>query len=104
MAESNFQKKVSLWLRQKGCFVLIISAGPGIPDGSPDIIALFPGGGWAALEAKAKYPYRKDGQPLKGAFRPLQIPTIKKLDDMYYSKAVYPENWEEVKKELSQII
>ena len=95
MAESNFQSKVKLWLKQKGCYVLILSAGPGIPDGMTDILALVPGGGWIALECK------KDA---KAKFRPLQKPTIAKLNEMYFAKAVYPENWEETKKELSQII
>ncbi len=95
MAESNFQNKVSLWLRQKGCYVMTISPRPGIPDGCPDVIALFNGGGWAALELK-KGPNEK--------YQPLQKPTIEKLNKMYYSRAVWPENWEEVKKELVQII
>ena len=104
MAESNFQSKVKTWLKQKGCFVIVMSAGPGVPDGTPDVCALFNGGGWAMLEVKAKSPYKKDGTPLKGAFKPLQIPTIKKLNDMYYSAVVYPENWDKIKKELEQII
>jgi len=95
MAESNFQTKVRTWLRQKGCYVLTITAHPGIPDGCPDVIALVNGGGWIALECK------KDA---KSKFQPLQKATIKKLDDMYYSKAVWPENWGETKEELLRII
>jgi len=95
MAESTFQNKVVGWLRQKGCYVLTTSPRPGIPDGCPDVIALFNGGGWAALEIKT-------GEHAK--FQPLQKPTIEKLDKMYYSRAVWPKNWEEVKKELQQII
>ena len=95
MAESNFQSKVVRWLRQKGCYVLVLSAGPGIPDGMTDVLALIDGGGWVALEIK------KDA---KAKFQPLQKPTIAKLDKMYYSRAVYPENWEKIKAELTQII
>jgi Holliday junction resolvase len=95
VAESSFQKKVKLWLKQKGCFVLVLSAYPGIPDGMPDILALIDGGGWIALECKAS---------AKAKFRPLQKPTIDKLNRMFYAKAVYPENWEAVKRELEQII
>lgn len=104
MAESKFQSKVKNWLKSKGCFVLVISAGPGIPDGMPDVLALVPGGAWITLEVKDKNPYRKDGVAKKGAFRPLQLPTIAKLNDMYYSRAVWVENWEEVKDELEKII
>lgn len=95
MIEKNFQSKVVKWLKQKGCYVLTTTVHPGIPDGCPDIVALFDGGGWAALEIK------KD---VRAKFQPLQKATIEKLDKMFYSKAVYPENWEETKKELSKII
>ena len=94
-SESNFQKKVALWLRQKGCYVLTTTVSSGIPVGCPDIIALLDGGGWVALEIK------KDA---KSKFQPLQKITIDKLDAMFYSKAVYPENWDEIKEELMAII
>jgi len=94
-SESSFQKKIATWLRQKGCYVLTTTVNAGIPVGCPDIIALIPGGGWLALEVK------KDA---KSRFQPLQKETIAKLDGMYYSKAVYPENWDEIKLELEQIV
>lgn len=95
MAEKSFQNTVVKWLRQKGCYVLVLTASPGIPDGMTDVLALFDGGGWAALEIKGS---------AKAKFQPLQRPTIAKLDKMFFSRAVYPENWEEVKKELAKII
>lgn len=95
MAEQGFQTKVVRWLRQKGCHVIIMSAVPGVPDGTPDVLALFDGGGWAALEIKAS---------AKAKFRPLQKPTIAKLDKMFFSRAVYPENWKEIQEELNRII
>lgn len=104
MAESAFQSKVTKWLRSKGCFVIVMSAVPGVPDGTPDVLALIDGGGWAALEIKKESPYKLDGSAKKGAFQPLQQLTIKKLDAMYYSRAVWPENWEKIKLELEQII
>lgn len=95
MAESNFQSKVAGYLRRKGCYVLVTTPRPGIPDGCPDIIALVDGGGWLALELKASKNEK---------FQPLQEITVKKLDGMYYSRVVYPENWEDIKKELEKII
>lgn len=95
MAESSFQSKVKSWLQKKGCFVLVLSSGPGIPDGMTDILALVPGGGWIALECK------KDA---KAKYRPLQKLTIAKLNDMYYARRVDPSNWSEVQEELNQII
>jgi Holliday junction resolvase len=87
--------KIIKWLRAKGCYVLKTSPGAGTPVGCPDIIALLDGGGWVALECKAS-------QTAK--FQPLQQVTIAKLNDMFYSRAVYPENWDEIKFELEQII
>lgn len=95
MAESAFQTKVKTWLKQKGCFVLVMTVVPGIPDGMTDILALVPGGGWIALECK------KDA---KSKYRPLQKMRIKQLNDMYYARRVDPSNWDEIKKELNQII
>lgn len=92
MAEAAFQNKVTKWLRQKGCYVIVTDGRPG---GVPDVIALFNGGGWAALEIK-KSPKEK--------YQPLQKLTIAKMDKMFFSRAVWPENWEDIKKELAQII
>lgn len=92
MPESRFQSKVVDWLRKKGCYVIVTD---GRPVGVPDVVALFNGGGWCALEIKATKTSK---------FQPLQKATIDKLNGMYYSKAVYPANWEETKKELEQII
>lgn len=93
--ESNFQSKVATWLRQKGCYVLVIQPRAGIPTGCPDIIALVDGGGWIALECK---------QDEKSKFQPLQKSTIAKLNKMFYSRAVWPDIWPEVRKELNSII
>jgi Holliday junction resolvase len=93
--ESNFQRKVVGWLRQKGCYVLTVSTVRGIPDGCPDIIALIDGGGWLALECKTSQ---------KSKFQPLQKVTIQKLNNMFYSRPIWPSIWDEVKKELEKII
>ena len=95
MAESTFQATVKKWLQRKGCFVLVLSSVPGVPDGMTDILALVSGGGWIALECN------KDA---KAKYRPLQKMTIAKLDGMYYARRVDPSNWEEVQKELTAII
>lgn len=92
MAESRFQSKVVQWLRLKGLYVIVTD---GRPVGVPDVVGLISGGGWVTLECK---------QSAKSKFQPLQKITINKLNEMYYSKAVYPENWEQTKKELEKII
>lgn len=104
MAESKFQAKVAGYLRRKGCFVLVVTVMPGVPTGTPDILALIPGGGWLTYETKDGYPYKRDGTPKKGAFRPLQLATIEKLNNMYHSRVIWPEIWDEVKDEINQFV
>lgn len=95
MSESALQGKITKYLRSKGCYVLVTTAAPGIPNGCPDIVALLDGGGWICLEVKASP---------RARFQPLQKATIKKLDEMYYCKVVHPGNWDEVKKELESML
>lgn len=102
--ESNLQSKIASYLRRKGCYVIVTTAITGVPNGCPDVIALIDGGGWIALEVKKEYPYRKDGKAKAGAFRPLQLETVKKLNGMYFSRVVWPESWAEIKLELEGII
>lgn len=104
MRESRFQSKVITFLKQKGAYVLNTTPTPGIPTGCPDVIGLLDGGGWVGLEVKATNPYRRDGVAKKGAFQPLQQETVKKLNGMYFARVVYPENWDEVKRELLEIV
>ena len=93
--EAALQGKIIRWLKAKGCYVIKTQASPGTPTGCPDIIALFPGGGWAALEVKADE---------KARFQPLQKITVEKLNYMYYSRVVYENNWNRIKNELESII
>ena len=99
-AESNLQSKIIKWLKSKGCFTFKLEN----DAGDPDIIALIDGGGWIALEVKKEYPYKKDGTAKKGAFRPLQQEKVRQLDNMYYARIVWPENWLDVKAELEKLI
>jgi hypothetical protein len=95
MSESRFQSKVKNWLKEQGCEVFVITIVPGIPTGTLDIVALAKTGRWATLECKDN----KDSP-----FRPLQKLTIERQNRKGYSRAVYPENWELVKRELLEII
>ena len=93
--EARLQGQIVKWLKSKGCYVIVTTASPGIPVGAPDVIALFPGGGYAGLEVKAS---------ARSKFQPLQKATIAKLDEMYYARVVHGNNWEEIKKELQAIL
>jgi len=92
--EASLQTTIINYLKRKGCYV-IKTGGPGTPNGCPDVIALMDGGGFIALEVK---------ESAKAKFQPLQKLTIEKLNDMFYSRAVYPENWKDIKKELEQYL
>lgn len=102
--EGKLQREVVGYLKRKGCFTLVIQPQAGIPSGTPDVIALLSGGGHVSLELKASNPYKKDGTAKKGAFRPLQQETVRKLNDLYYARVVWPENWPAIKAELDELI
>lgn len=93
--EAKLQSVVSRWLKSKGCYVIKANAGPGVPVGCPDLVALIPGGGWVALEIKAT---------ANSKFQPLQKETVARLDEMYYSKVVHVDNWADIKAELEGLI
>lgn len=94
MSESAFEKKVTKFLKSKGCDVFKMRIAPGVAEGTPDRLFLKEGF-WGFLEVKAS----KDAP-----FRPLQPEKIKKYNDWSYARATYPENWEEVKAELEGIL
>lgn len=92
--ESELQSKVVKYLRSKGCYVIKTRPGVGTPHGCPDIIALLEGM-WLAIEVKAS---------AKSVFQPLQLDTIKKLDNWSYAKVVHSGNWNEIQKQLEGML
>lgn len=94
MREISFEKKVVKHLKDKGCVVVKMQAGPGVPKGFPDRI-FFKEGFWGTLEIKASQ---------KALHQSLQKEWIKQLDSMSYSRTVYPENWDKIKTELEEIL
>lgn len=93
--EQRLQTKIINYLKRKGCVVIKLSATPGVPSGIPDVLFLLDGGGWGFIEVKSS---------AKAKFQPLQKEWLKKLDAMYWARTAYPENWEDVKKELEILI
>lgn len=91
--ETKLQRQVILWLRSNGFYVIKCQVPPA-PTGCPDIFAVYEGW-WIALEIKTSKSSRK---------QPLQVETVKKLDDWSYCKFVYPNNWPEVKAELEAML
>ena len=73
-----------------GCLVMKLDAN--YIQGIPDLLILY-GNRWAALECK---------RSAKATRRPNQEHYISRLDEMSFSRFVYPENREEVLHELQQ--
>lgn len=93
-AEARLQQEVRKWLRERGCFVMVLQPQAGIPSGTADIFFCKEGFyGFIELKASKSSP-----------FQPLQREFIKRMDDWSWARVVYPENWEETKEELGQIL
>ena len=92
--EKDFQSKIIKYLRSKSCVVLKYQQNATTRAGIPDIIFLKEGF-WGAIEVK---------QSKTAKYRPGQKEMVAKLNEMSWAKAVYPENWDETKKELEEIL
>lgn len=92
--EAKFQAKIVSYLKKKGCVVLKYEQNATTHSGFPDILFM-ESGFWGAIEVK---------KSKNAKFQPLQKEMIEKLDKMSWARVVYPENWEEVKKEIEEIL
>lgn len=95
MKESDFESEFCRRLVRKGCYVIKNNAGAGVPKGTPDRTVLMPSGGWAMLEFKKS----KDAP-----YTTLQPEQLKRLNDMWYSATVYPENADQIMQELEAML
>ena len=93
MSEAKLQSEIIKYLRSKHCFVMKCG-GAGVPTGTSDVFFCFEGF-YGFIEVKVSE---------KAPFRPLQKEFLKKMDDWSWAKAVYPNNWGEVKQELEQML
>ena len=95
MKESKFDKDVVGYLKKKGCFVIKLTPGvAGIPVGTADRF-FCKDGFYGFIEVK---------KSKTAPFRPLQPEFLKKMNSWSWAKAVYPENWEIIKKELDEML
>ena len=86
MRETDFQKEIINDLKQtlKGC--IIVKNDSGYIQGIPDLLVLYKDK-WAALECKVSHATKK---------QPNQEYYVKLMDEMSFSRFVYPANKEEV--------
>lgn len=92
MAESSFQRKLIKDLKILFPNCIVIKSNPNYIQGIPDLLILH-NDKWAALECK-----REAG----AAKRPNQEYYVGKMNEMSFSRFIYPENKEEVLNELQQ--
>ena len=92
MLESKFQADLKKELKQKfnGCIVTKLDSGD--IQGIPDLLILYKDK-WATLECKKNE---------KASKRPNQEYYVNKMNEMSFSRFIYPENKEEVLHELQQ--
>lgn len=92
--ENTFQAQLIREIKERfpGCVVL--KNDPGYLQGFPDLTILY-GERWAVLETK-----RSEG----ASHRPNQDYYVRLLDDMSYSRFIFPENKEQILDELQQAL
>ena len=91
--EREFQSKLIKELKTtfEGC--MVIKQDPDYIQGIPDLLVLHKDK-WAALEVK---------RSSNAKHQPNQDHYVEKMDDMSFSRFIYPENKEEVLHELQQV-
>lgn len=94
MKEADFQKSVMSWLRKQGCLTLKYEQNATTRVGVADVF-FCKEGFYGFIECK-----KSKNAPL----RPGQKEFIAKMNEWSYGRICYPENWEEVKKELKEIL
>jgi hypothetical protein len=94
VAENAYQPKVIKRLREEfpGCFILKNDSS--YLQGVPDLIILY-GSKWAMLEVKAS---------AGSKFQPNQAYYVSELNHMSFAAFIYPENEDEVIRDLQQAL
>lgn len=94
MTEAQVQAKLIKKLKSLGCFVVKLQAGPGVPIGSPDVLALKEGW-WGAFECK---------RSIRAKWQPRQKERLQQLNEWSYGKMVCPENYNEIMAEVEEML
>lgn len=92
MRESVFQTKLIKEIKERFPGCIVIKNDPNYIQGMPDLLVLYKDK-WATLESKRSSHASK---------RPNQEYYVDKMNEMSFSRFIYPENKEEVLSELQQ--
>lgn len=93
MLERNFQSQLIKDLKKRFPNCMVVKNDSGYLQGIPDLMVLH-GKHWAALEVKRAEDSHK---------QPNQEYYVSKMNEMSYSKFVYPENKQQVLDELERM-
>lgn len=92
MLENKFQAQLKKDLKNRFPGCIVMKADSADIQGIPDLLVLYKDK-WASLEVKKN---------AKASHRPNQDYYVNQMDDMSFSRFIYPENKEEVLNELQQ--
>lgn len=93
--EADFQSKVLKYLRSKGCIAYKMQQNATTRIATPDILFIKEGF-WGVIECKASK---------SSKFQPGQKEMVAKLDEWSWGRVAWPgECWENIKKELEEIL
>lgn len=89
--EAKLQRKIVLWLRSQGAYVIKNGAGPGVPVGCPDLTFFY----------RSKYGNIEVKAGLTSKFQPGQQYTLGILQRWNeHTYVAYPDNWPLIQQEL----
>ena len=94
MKESKFQNGLIKNIKKNFPDSIVLKTNPNYIQGIPDL-TVFYGGKWATLECK---------KSAKEAKRPNQEYYVEKMNNMSFSRIIFPENKEEVLNELQKAL
>lgn len=92
MLERDFQKNLIKEIKKRFPGSIVLKNDPDYIQGIPDLTILYKDK-WASLECKRSE---------KASIRPNQKYYVSKMDEMSFSRIIFPENKEEVLNDLQQ--
>lgn len=90
MKENEFQKRLIKRLKEEFLGCMVLKNDPNYLQGVPDLLVLY-GEKWASLECKRSKNAKK---------RPNQEFYVDEMDNMSFSRFIFPENLEEILEDL----
>ena len=93
MLERDYQRKLIKKLKEKFPGCIVVKNDAQLKQGIPDLLILFKDK-WVALEVK---------NSSNASHQPNQDGYVERMNDMSYASFIFPENEEEVFKELEEV-